>query len=43
VAGDVADLAGLREIGTRLAAGDPRPAHVALDEPEPEPEPAGLS
>jgi anion-transporting ArsA/GET3 family ATPase len=41
VAGDVADLAGLREIGTRLAAGDPRPAHVALDEPEPEP--AGLS
>ena len=39
VAGDVADLAGLREIGVRLAAGDPRPAPVPLDEPEP----AGLS
>ena len=37
VAGDVADLAGLREIGARLAAGDPRPAAVSLDEPEPEP------
>jgi anion-transporting ArsA/GET3 family ATPase len=36
VAGDVADLAGLREIGSRLADG-PRPAVVALDEPEPEP------
>ena len=35
VAGDVADLAGLREIGKRLAAGDPRPASALLDEPEP--------
>jgi anion-transporting ArsA/GET3 family ATPase len=36
VAGDVADLARLREIGTRLAAGETTPA---LDQPEP----AGLS
>jgi anion-transporting ArsA/GET3 family ATPase len=35
VAGDVADLDGLREIGSRLATGDPRPEVVALDEPEP--------
>jgi anion-transporting ArsA/GET3 family ATPase len=35
VAGDVADLAGLRKIGARLAADDPRAAAVPLDEPEP--------
>jgi anion-transporting ArsA/GET3 family ATPase len=34
VAGEVADLAGLREIGARLAAGDPD-AVPALEEPEP--------
>ena len=34
VAGDVADLAGLREIGARLAGDGPRPA-LAADEPEP--------
>jgi anion-transporting ArsA/GET3 family ATPase len=37
MAGDVADLDGLREIGVRLAADGPRPAPVAVDEPEPEP------
>jgi anion-transporting ArsA/GET3 family ATPase len=35
VAGDVADLDGLREIGERLAADGPRPAVTPLDEPEP--------
>ena len=35
VAGDVADLAGLREIGARLAGDGPSPAALALDEPEP--------
>jgi anion-transporting ArsA/GET3 family ATPase len=34
VAGEVADLAGLREIGARLAAGDPA-AVPAVEEPEP--------
>jgi anion-transporting ArsA/GET3 family ATPase len=34
VAGEVADLAGLREIGARLAAGDPA-AVPAIEEPEP--------
>jgi anion-transporting ArsA/GET3 family ATPase len=40
VAGDVSDLDGLREIGSRLAAGDPGAAVVAVDASE-EPEPAG--
>src|SRR4029079_2976330 len=39
MAGDVADLDGLREIGARLAAGGPPPAAPPLDEPEP----AGLA
>ena len=39
VAGDVADLAGLREIGSRLAAGEPGAGAVAVDATE-EPEPA---
>jgi anion-transporting ArsA/GET3 family ATPase len=40
VAGDVADLAGLREIGSRLAAGEPAAGAPAVDVTE-EPEPAG--
>jgi hypothetical protein len=40
VAGDVADLAGLREIGSRLAVGDPGTTPAAVD-PSEEPEPAG--
>ena len=35
VAGDVADLDGLREIGTRLAADGPTSPLVPMDEPEP--------
>ena len=35
VAGDVADLDGLREIGARLAADGPPSALVPADEPEP--------
>ena len=35
VAGDVADLDGLREIGTRLAADGPTSPLVPVDEPEP--------
>ncbi len=35
VAGDVADLDGLREIGTRLAADGPASPLVPVDEPEP--------
>ncbi len=35
VAGDVADLDGLREIGTRLAADGPASPLVPADEPEP--------
>jgi anion-transporting ArsA/GET3 family ATPase len=35
VAGDVADLGGLREIGVRLAAPDPRRAAATTGEPEP--------
>ena len=40
VAGDVADLAGLREIGSRLAAGEPGAGAPAVDATE-EPEPVG--
>jgi hypothetical protein len=35
VAGDVADLDGLREIGMRLAADGPTSPLVPVDEPEP--------
>ena len=40
VAGDVADLAGLREIGSRLAVGDPGTTPAAVG-PSEEPEPVG--